>query len=72
LDGLLIDPCIPSSWEEFSIKRIFRGATYQINVSNKSRVSKGVKQIKVDGKKIKGQVLPVFKSGEHKVEVEMG
>jgi len=72
LDGLLIDPCIPSSWSEFNIKRTFRGATYHIFVKNKNKVSKGVKSIRIGQKLIKGQVLPIFRSGEHMVEVEMG
>jgi cellobiose phosphorylase len=72
LEGLLIDPCIPKEWGEFSIKRNFRGATYDIHVTNKDKVNKGVKLVKIDGKPIEGTLLPIRKSGEYKVEVEMG
>ena len=71
LAGLMIDPCVPAQWSGFYIKRNFRGATYHIHVNNKNAVNKGVKQIKADGKVVAGQILPVFKAGEHKVEVEM-
>ncbi|OGY21377.1 MAG: hypothetical protein A2126_01210 [Candidatus Woykebacteria bacterium GWB1_45_5] len=72
LGGLFIDPCIPKDWKEFSVQRNFRGATYHIHVRNSHRANKGVKQIKVDGKAITGQILPVFSRGKHKVEVELG
>jgi cellobiose phosphorylase len=72
LDGLLIDPCIPKEWKSFEVKRTFRGAVYQIKVKNPEYVSKGIKQIKVDGQKISGQILPVLKKGKCQVEVEMG
>jgi len=71
LAGLMIDPCVSAEWKGFYIKRNFRGATYHIHVRNESGAQKGVKKIQIDGKKIKGQILPVFKSGDHKVEVEM-
>ncbi|AAD36910.1 glycosyl transferase [Thermotoga maritima MSB8] len=72
-DSLVVDPCIPKEWEGFRITRKFRGSIYDITVKNPSHVSKGVKEIIVDGKKIEGQVLPVFEDGKvHRVEVVMG
>jgi len=72
IDGLVIDPCIPATWPEFSVKRRFRGATYRIHVSNPKSVCKGVKQMCVDGVFIEGNKAPVFTSGEHNVEVILG
>ena len=72
-DGLKIDPSIPSSWDGLSASRQFRGATYDIKVSNPDHVCKGVKSVTVDGNAIEGNVLPVFGDGAaHKVEVVMG
>ncbi|OQA13391.1 MAG: N,N'-diacetylchitobiose phosphorylase [Firmicutes bacterium ADurb.Bin356] len=71
-DGLLVDPCIPKAWKGFEITRKFRGATYNISVKNPKGVSKGVVSVKVDGKDIEGQVLPIFEKGGHVVEVLMG
>ena len=72
--GLMIDPCIPKDWDGFTVKRKFRGTTYDIDIRNPNHVNKGIKEIKVDGKKIEGNILPVFKDDNkvHKVEVTMG
>ncbi|MDR0940976.1 MAG: hypothetical protein LBM68_01985 [Bacteroidales bacterium] len=72
LDGLIIDPCIPTSWDGLNITRKFRGATYKINVTNPNHVSKGVKKVVVNGKEIEGNKVPVFTSGEVVVDVTMG
>ncbi|MBM4142225.1 MAG: glycosyl transferase [Lentisphaerae bacterium] len=72
-DGLLIDPCIPKEWDGFKVRRRFRNAVYRIEVTNPSHVSKGVRSVAVDGRKIEGRTLPDFRDGKtHKVEVVMG
>ena len=72
-DGLKIDPSIPATWDGFSITRKFRGATYNVTVSNPSHVSKGIKSVTVDGVAIEGNILPVFEvDTTHVVEVVMG
>ncbi len=48
-DYLEIDPCIPGEWEEFKVLREWRGATYDIHVSNPDHVMKGVKEIYLNG-----------------------
>jgi cellobiose phosphorylase len=71
--GLVIDPCIPSAWDGFAVQRSYRGSTYQITVKNPQHVSKGIKNVVVDGKHIDGNVLPTFDDGqEHRVEVILG
>ena len=40
-DGLIIDPCIPSSWDGFEVDRIFRGKKIHIKVENPSHIQKG-------------------------------
>ncbi|MEK6557964.1 MAG: glycosyl transferase [Candidatus Margulisiibacteriota bacterium] len=72
-EGLKIDPCIPKTWDQFAVNRKFRGVVYQIQVMNPSRVSKGVQSVTVDGKKIAGNIVPIFSDKkEHRVEVVMG
>lgn len=61
--GLEIDPCIPSGWKGFSVKRVFRGAVYNISVTNPENVNKGVKSVNINGKDFEGTVLPVFPKG---------
>ena len=48
-DCLTVDPCIPAEWKEFSVSRVWRGATYDIRVTNHSGVNCGVKRILLDG-----------------------
>uniref|UniRef100_A0AB33J2N1 Glycosyl transferase n=1 Tax=Prevotella sp. GTC17254 TaxID=3236794 RepID=A0AB33J2N1_9BACT len=69
-DGLLIDPCLPSTAKEYTVCRQFRGATYEITVKNPDGRAKGVRQLTVDGKKISGTVVPLME-GNHTVEVTM-
>lgn len=72
-NGLLIDPCIPRKWKGYTVKRVFRGATYEIEVKNPKGVSKGVSYLMVDGKKVMGNVAPEFEDKKvHKVEVTLG
>jgi cellobiose phosphorylase len=71
--GLMVDPCVPSTWKAFRVTRRFRGATYDIEVSNPDRMEKGVKSLVVDGKKVNGNIIPPFNDGKtHKVKVVMG
>ncbi|MBI5399283.1 glycosyl transferase [Candidatus Saganbacteria bacterium] len=71
--GLLVDPCIPKAWKGFQVKRIFRGSTYYITVRNPENVSKGIKSLTVDGKKLAGNLISADQGGqEHHVEVVMG
>ena len=73
LEGLVIDPKIPSEWSGYQVKRPFRNAVYEIEVKNPNKVSSGLKWIKVDGKKIKGNmIIPKGDNKVHKVEVMMG
>ncbi len=72
-DGLLVDPSIPAHWDGFKVTRKFRGATYQIAVSNPEHVNTGVRSLRVDGAPVEGQLIPVLADGKnHVVEVIMG
>ena len=72
-DGLIIDPSIPKKWGSFTVRRIFRGATYKIEVKNPKHVTHGVKEVWVDGKKIKGNLIKPHGDGNvHKVQVLLG
>jgi N,N'-diacetylchitobiose phosphorylase len=59
IDGLRIDPCIPRHWPRFALKRVFRGKQIDIRVENPSSVSRGVRQLRLDGKVIPGNVVPL-------------
>ena len=73
MDGLKIDPCIPSDLKGFTCDRIFRGVTYHITVDNSAAVEKGVTSVTVDGSPISGNVLPLDEGKkEYQVVVKMG
>ncbi len=73
MDGLAIDPCLPSSLDGFSCERLYRGVRYHIQVKKPSGVSKGVKHITIDGKQIDGNVIPFMQGAvECRVEVVIG
>ncbi|MGI9543620.1 MAG: GH36-type glycosyl hydrolase domain-containing protein, partial [Cyclobacteriaceae bacterium] len=72
-DGLRIDPKIPGDWNGFEVRRPFRGAVYEVEVRNPQNVSSGIKWIKVDGKKIRGNLISAHEDNQiHHVEVMMG
>ena len=68
-NALVIDPCVPR-WERFAMKRIFRGVTYDIRVSNPDRVERGVREMKVAGRLVAGNAAPVVE-GKRKVRVDV-
>lgn len=71
VEELIIDPCIPACWEEFSLVRKWRGANYRIHVKNPEGVEKGVREILLDGRI--AERIPVPEPGTvHTVEVTMG
>jgi cellobiose phosphorylase len=71
--GLLIDPCIPAGWKEFTATRRFRNKTLNIKVLNPSGVQKGVKQIRLNGEQLEGNLILASKmKKENNVIVEMG
>lgn len=70
-ETLEIDPCVPADWKEFSAVREWRGARYEIEVTNPDGVMKGVKEVYLDGEKVNG--IPAQAAGStHQVKVIMG
>ncbi len=58
-DGLEIDPCVPSDWQEFSVQRQFRGKMLSIRVINPHNSEKGVRRLVLNGTELDGNVIPV-------------
>jgi len=72
-DGLRVDPCIPKKWDGFKMQRKFRGATYQLIIKNPDHVSKGVKELIINGNSSNSNVIPLLEKGKiHTVEIIMG
>jgi cellobiose phosphorylase len=63
LDGLRVDPVLPTAWPGFTATRRFRGATYQISVRNPDRISGRAMHLEVDGRRIEGTLVPLAPPG---------
>ncbi|MFC1584006.1 GH36-type glycosyl hydrolase domain-containing protein [Fibrobacterota bacterium] len=67
LDGLLIDPCIPSHWQRYEFTRPYRGCEVQVIVENPRGKNKGIKTLTADGKAVEGNIIRV--EGRKRIEV---
>ena len=72
LDGLRIAPSIPASWRSYTVHRRFRGAEYEITVRNPDGAESGVRELRCNGERLSGDLLPVLRPGEKAlIEVTM-
>jgi len=72
-DKLVIDPCIPKKWTEYSIKYNYLQTTYNIKVRNPESLSKGVSNILIDGEILDENVINLLNDKiTHHIEVLMG
>jgi cyclic beta-1,2-glucan synthetase len=70
---LRIDPVIPPTWDGFEINYQFWATSYHIKVYNPRHLAHNVEYVKLDGKMLDDQTIPLVDDGqEHKVEVIMG
>jgi len=71
---LVIDPCIPRTWDGFSVAFRHGRARYDIRVENPHGVSRGVVAVELDGALLRGQAgVPLIDDGEsHRVRVVLG
>jgi cellobiose phosphorylase len=61
LDGLRIEPCLPSEMTDIDVVRRCRGAEYRISMTNRS--SGGAPRLTVDGSPFEGSVVPYASMG---------
>jgi cellobionic acid phosphorylase len=68
-EGLKVDPKMPSSWEDMSVVREFRGAKFEVRIQ---RGDVDAVQVVVDGAKMEGNVISNVEGGRtYKVEVRV-
>ena len=73
LEGLRIDPCIPSSWSGFSASRRFREKMIEITVKNPAGVCKGVASVTLNGVTLAGNLVPAAELlDKNQVDVILG
>jgi len=56
-NSFTINPCVPTTWDKFSLIYKRQGRTFNIAVSNKAGVERGVSSIKVDGRTLSGSTI---------------
>jgi cellobiose phosphorylase len=61
LDGLRIEPCLPSEMTSVAVTRRCRGAEYRVSIAN--RGAGGVPRLTVNGSPVEGSVVPYASSG---------
>ncbi|MFN8489340.1 MAG: glucoamylase family protein [Caldilineaceae bacterium] len=72
-DQLEINPCIPPQWPKFALTYRFGNTHYQVRVENPEGVSRGVKQVKVDGAELQTKAIQLHDDGQaHEVEILLG
>jgi len=71
-DSIIINPVLPSNWEKVTLTRDYRGARYIFTITKPFGPHKTVKEIRVNGKRVKENKIPFAKKGTTcKVEVEI-
>ena len=71
--GLKIDPCLPHEMDGFTLRRVRRGATYEITVDNTAHAEKGVASMTVNGQPVPTNTLSPAPAGTTvQVRVVMG
>ena len=68
-DGLQVAPVIPSTWSGFEAVRSYRGVRYVIQVERKGAGNEV--QLEVDGKSIKGNIIPMPVENTKEVRVRV-
>jgi cellobiose phosphorylase len=63
-NGLIIDPCIPSEWDNLKLTRRFRNKTFHILILNPLKISQGVRNLTLNGQKIEGNMIPLNLANE--------
>jgi len=67
LNGLRVDPVLPSAWPGFTATRRFRGATYEIAARRAGTLDSGLAEgagLRVNGQQAVGTLVPLAPAGE--------
>jgi cyclic beta-1,2-glucan synthetase len=68
-----VDPCIPSSWPEYTMTWRLGQTTSVISVANPDKHSRGVVSATLDGKAIDAGAIPLVEDGQtHQVKIVLG
>jgi len=66
-------PCIPASWDLFTLRWRHGRSRYEITVLNPGRRNRGVAEASLDGTRVDSQAIPLVDDGAvHRVQVVLG
>lgn len=72
-ETLIIDPTIPTYWDDYSMTYVYKSSTYHIKVENPDHVNKGVRSLDIDGITRLGNQFDLVDDGlMHKVTILLG
>ncbi len=72
-ERLLINPCIPKEWREYSIHYKYKNTRYTIIIKNPKGVNQSVHYICIDKQNIKGNEVVLLDDGkDHSIEIILG
>lgn len=70
-DGLRVDPCLPSHWDEITVERVFRGRRLRLRMRQTVGPRPGV-QLTLNGTPCPGRLLPAVRlAPENDVQVDI-
>jgi cellobionic acid phosphorylase len=68
-EGLKVDPKLPSHWDEMKVTRVFRGATFEVEIK---RAGVEKTEVSIDGEKVNSNIIKNVESGKtYKVDVKV-
>lgn len=69
-DILKINPCIPHTWEDFTVQYLYKDTIYNLEVKNPNHKSNGIASISLDNEYIKtNEIKLVNDQKEHFIEM---
>jgi hypothetical protein len=68
LDGLVLDPCIPSHWERYELVRHYRGRLLRVTVENPQGKNRSVKRLRGNGQELAGNRISALPEGPIEVQ----
>lgn len=67
--GLALRPCLPASFGEINLQRVYRGAVYSISMNAPQGTAGKKMRLTVDGEPVQGDIIPM-KDGKTKYTVQ--
>ena len=69
---LMLNPCIPKEWDEYTMRYKYGRSIYNIKVKNPNGKNTGVTSFKVNGEEVEEKSIKLAQDGKiYEIEVEM-